>query len=70
VVDRIFAALKAVVARYPALVSSGLAIGVAFASRFGLHLTETQLVSVISAVVAFLGILLHAQVSTGKHADP
>lgn len=52
-------AIKAALARYPAVTAAVLQIAVAMAARYGLHVTVTQLVYVLSFLAAVIAPFLH-----------
>lgn len=47
---------------YPALVTGGLNIAIAFAARYGFHVTIDQLLGLVTAVTAFVSYFVHSQV--------
>lgn len=55
-------ALSQWIKTYPALVTGALNILIAFAAKYGLHLTVDQLLGLITAVTAFFAYFTHSQV--------
>ena len=56
---RLYAALRLVLAKYPALVPSAAVAVASVLARFGFNVSATTLVVVVSAVAVFLGGLAH-----------
>lgn len=64
ILKRVLAAVQSVLAQYPLLASWVLSAAVAALARFGLNVSEDQLVVIVSAALALVNSLIrHAQVS-------
>lgn len=59
---RLTYALTQWVKTYPALVTGALNIAIAFAARYGFHVSVDQLLTVVTAVTAFVSYFTHSQV--------
>lgn len=56
---RIYAALKAAVTAYPGGLVAIFGVAVALGSRYGFHLTVTELMTVYSVAAALIGAYIH-----------
>ena len=59
IAKRLYAALQALLAKYPALVPSAAVVVASFLARFGFNVSATTLVVIASAVAVFIGGLAH-----------
>lgn len=55
-------AVSQLVKTYPALITGALNIAIAFAARYGFHVSVDQLLAVVTAVTAFVSYFTHSQV--------
>ena len=68
-IEAVFGSLKGFSQTNPALAAGAVSIGVTLLARFGLHVTPTTLVTIVTALTAVLSGLVHVSTKPAQAGD-